>query len=979
MTLRRAQAARCRRRRWLLLAVTGLVLVSPLESGLLPGRIGEVLEASYAQAQDPPSFTEGIPDPCPVNPFVWRPAAPDDGFGTDGSECIVKLPACPISPVRLGLMRLSVPAQHTIDAFAAEEEAVLSAVLANAVLTHEVRAALSAVLTDEDLTDDERAGLSAVLTDGDLTDDERAAALSAVFTDEVAALSAVFTDEVRADLAVLTEGDATGVVGSARDLLGRLSAVSTHTDYADLPALVMEALRRVEEPLRRFERALRRVEGAVNDPADAAALQPGWLPVEMTRYPEFCEDWAPEPGVITDDDTNVDEAGLYQLCRSLRGYVRLDLTATTGTVCRVLTPIECPTFTAVNADGSTFTVAAHRTGSQSCAAVRRRAWTCGDGYLPANTFNSCYQPASERLSDDCSPDGSDTSKQPCWPDIHPACVDGAPEFPLGPSEEFRLAHPKSTATPSQLACAEYVGDDFTQQPSCSHGPDADPADIFSVSFDPGGNHFWCSYEAWLLRPECHRILERPPDCATSGSASCIKRASRTGGCDRVGQTIWCRVLQAALERRAATVDEVEQSGCRPCQHLPFGELPPNCPPAATSRPRSEFGALERVLTVKRDFPAQSRFCFPAVQTTDNYIDNRTCNSRPVCADPPPGRVTWTSPHPSGLAIVNSVVEVSIVDIPLRRLSGERIEWSSWRDRFVAEPVRDFGFTDADAADLTSLGRLTTINLLDGRGDLDATAMTGFGATECSPVHNPRINNDGPYFDLIVEELWPDNPAGRAEILALFGQDSLDWWESLGTQAQRDRTRARRLAWWPDLSTAEREERTANLTVQVACVGNDPPMCRWTPARSGYFKLTAGGAWHMSSGNVRNWNNANNLGRTINEALEDVNEQGRINGLLNRLSLTAQAIGLDNNNNLWGVLDLNPACGEDGSTDRANCQSLGNRDDLFAESRAATARCPNAIDVRVACGGTGSNYNYTETEPVGVMVHEVRVNTAMPSG
>ena len=960
------------------MAVTALVVVSPLESGLLPGRLGEVLETPQAQAQDPPpSFTEGTPEPCPVNPFVWRPAAPGDGFGTDGSECIVKLPACPISPVRLGLMRLSVPAQHTIDAFKDEEEAVLSAVLANAVLTHEVRAALAAVLTDEGLNVGERAALAAVLTDGDLTDVQRAAALSAVFTDdERAALAAVFTDEERAVLAVLTEGDATGVVGSARDLLSRLSAVSTHADYADLPALVMEALRRVEEPLRRFERALRRVEGAVNDPADAA-LRPGWLPAGMIRYPEFCEDWAPEPGVITDDDTNVDEAGLYQLCRSLRGYVRIDLTATTGTVCRVLTPIECPTFTAVNADGSTFTVAAHRTGSQSCAAVRRRAWNCGDGYLPANTFNSCYQPASERLSDDCSPDGSDTSRQPCWPDIHPACVDGAPEFPLGPSEEFRLAHPNSTATPSQLACAEYVGDDFTLQRSCRHGPDAEPEDIFSVSFDPGGNFFWCSYEAWLLRPECHRILNRPPDCATSSPASCIKRASRTGGCDRVGQTIWCRVLQAALERGDRTADEVEQSGCRPCQHLPFQELPSHCASADTSRPRSDFGALERVLTVKRDFPAQSRYCFPAVQTTDDYINNRTCNSRPVCADPPPGRVTWTSPHPSGLAIVNSVVEVSVVDIPLQRLSGDRIEWSSWRKRFVADGVSDFGFTDAVAAGLTSLGRLTTINLRDGRGDLDATAMTGSGATECSPVHNPRTVNDGPYFDLIVEELWPDTPAGRAEILALFGQDSLDWWESLGTQAQRDRTRARGLDWWPDLSTDDsRAERTAELTVQIECAGNDPPMCRWTPARSGYFKLTAGGAWHMSSSNVRNWGNSNTLGRTINEALEDANERNRVLGLLNRLGLDAQDIGLEPGS--IGVLGLNPACGEDGSMDRSLCPSLGSRDDLFAEDRATTARCPDAIDVRVACGGTGSNYNYTETEPVGVMVHEVRVNTVMPS-
>ena len=49
-----------RRRLWVLLALAGLVLVSPLESGLLPGRLGEVLEPSPAEAQTPPlSFEDG--------------------------------------------------------------------------------------------------------------------------------------------------------------------------------------------------------------------------------------------------------------------------------------------------------------------------------------------------------------------------------------------------------------------------------------------------------------------------------------------------------------------------------------------------------------------------------------------------------------------------------------------------------------------------------------------------------------------------------------------------------------------------------------------------------------------------------------------------------------------------------------------------------------------------------------------------------
>ena len=53
-----------------------------------------------------------------------------------------------------------------------------------------------------------------------------------------------------------------------------------------------------------------------------------------------------------------------------------------------------------------------------------------------------------------------------------------------------------------------------------------------------------------------------------------------------------------------------------------------------------------------------------------------------------------------------------------------------------------------------------------------------------------------------------------------------------------------------------------------------------------------------------------------------------------------------------------------------------RDWLFTEDATPTTAC-SPIDSRVVCG-SGETGNYTETEPVGVLVHEVQVRTVMPS-
>ena len=171
-------------------------------------------------------------------------------------------------------------------------------------------------------------------------------------------------------------------------------------------------------------------------------------------------------------------------------------------------------------------------------------------------------------------------------------------------------------------------------------------------------------------------------------------------------------------------------------------------------------------------------------------------------------------------------------------------------------------------------------------------------------------------------------------------------------------------------------RRADLTDQIQCVRNNYTVCDWTPSRSGYFKLTAAGAWRMTRSRGRDWRGSYTLGSKINEALENQVVRDKTARLIAQQGLTPQQVGI--NPNSWEVRGLNPACGEDGDWQPADCLAIGTRSTLFDEAHAPTASCSD-IDLRVRCGTGGDSYNYTETEPVGVIVHEVRVNTVMPSG
>ena len=688
------------------------------------------------------------------------------------------------------------------------------------------------------------------------------------------------------------------------------------------------------------------------------------------RYPEFCDDFVQK---------RASPVG-YGLCSNLRGHVVFapipHMNPITGLeeFCRALRPIECPTLGVTRSDGTTLDIATNRIGSQICGAVLRRSWTCPttEPYEPLNAFNRCFLPT-----------------QPFSPGSHPACGPGAPAFPLG----------------GPAACEEYVGADFLQDPTrldCRQ---------LIVSLDPvAGNDHWCRYNPWQLRAECFRNVGRPADCS-GPQAFCIKRVSRAGGCDQIGQTILCRVFQEDFAQNPARpVEDFQRRGagviryleglsgvphavCNPCQQLPFSAAPTDsrCASTASSRPRSRFGALERVLAVKRDFPAQyyiseSNNCL-RVTTTAEYESNTACQRRPVCADPMTGRITWASGHPSGLAIVNSAVTVSVVDVPLQR-RDERIMIVAdinFPRRFSGQILNGnfLGvayFTDVPTSDPHALDALTTIRFGDRvHRDVHIAFRSRDGDTEC-------IVRDVPYFDLIVEELWPDHAESRDEIIALFGMESLQRWDGLDAAEQRALTEARGLEWLggnPIPNSSQVAARRAALTFQSECVGNNPWECDWTPTRSGFFRLTAAGAWRMAQSDVRSWRKPYNLGETINDSLR--NDPGfgqRLRRRLDAVGYTASDAGLltDGIGQIIGVRDVDPGCNLTTWNDPPCQNQLDDPLELFRLGNAATANCwPGApIDLRVLCRG-GENYNYTETEAVGVMVHEVRTNTVMPSG
>jgi len=159
---------------------------------------------------------------------------------------------------------------------------------------------------------------------------------------------------------------------------------------------------------------------------------------------------------------------------------------------------------------------------------------------------------------------------------------------------------------------------------------------------------------------------------------------------------------------------------------------------------------------------------------------------------------------------------------------------------------------------------------------------------------------------------------------------------------------------------------------VPCNSGEVIWCRWTPTRSGYYTLTAAGAWLVgrSSKSIRDAVipiGAEQYYRDRDPvliALGDPATRQRIQNLL-RDPLRATR---------WDAADIGLT---DDLTDYRPLllSSTVRSDSPYTLDGPA---CPSR-DLRFYCTGgrIGSN-SYTESEPIGIVVHEVRVATRSPN-
>ena len=660
-------------------------------------------------------------------------------------------------------------------------------------------------------------------------------------------------------------------------------------------------------------------------------------PPDKYLYPEFCEE-------------RFISSPQFDKCEIATGYVVQVYDS--GRICRLIHPIECPTGT-------------HRSGAQKCRAVQRRDWTCGTGEQKANQFNQCYRPSTHDANA-----------------VHPACVTGAPEFPLGPSPDFIRTIPPPRGTASQQACAEYVGEDYTDSLNCaSDFPIKGSDDTINLpsgaTLRSASSAFWCQYNTMMLNLDCHLNSGQPSECSTPVDALCLKRLSQAGGCDLIVQTIRCLAYQADFAEGSAEFQAVRDAGCEPCNTLPFEAPASGCPLYQSSRPRvgNNIDPYGIIFAAKRSLSISANACRYEGGTpsfADRFRPNQlrsgqqtlpnTCTDLPVCADPPSGRLEWSSAHASGRAVVNSRVILSITDIPLVTESQPLI---GYNPKSGADPsgilsknsVSIQFYSDGDGRVRAKLFNELADKAYSNVGDTDndPTDDDGMVTSECTLREEPRFN-------IIIQELWPDQD--EAEIKKLFGDDALEWWTDLSSdengtieEKRKASTEARGITWLESSATADdQKKRRAELTNEIQCyVQQSHRTCAWQPTRSGYYKLIGAGVWMSTFIRSRHWA----LFQGNHFANFNTLTKADIQKLLDDTGLTAEQVGLDSDNMLLESF-------------------LDDPNWLYSsEADVSFTNCSPAVDLRVRCIGGSQRGNYTETEPIGIMVHEVRVNTITP--
>ncbi len=641
---------------------------------------------------------------------------------------------------------------------------------------------------------------------------------------------------------------------------------------------------------------------------------PGPVPAGMMRYPEFCE------LRIESDHAK------YGDCLTTTGFAVMQYADQNGDTieeCRLLYPVKCPV---VDVNGTD--VGLHRLEARTCKAVQRRTWQCDAGYIPGNRFNECYRALQSSVIG-----------------THPACGVGAPYIPL-------------------ISCADYVGTDYPYQSGdldCVtdyHTGYSNPAKQLQPNSRTGASsNYWCEFDAALLRVECH---ETPtPSTCTADTMSCIKRLTAIGGCSLIANTIHCRSLQEELSRGVVAVRDLLRVDCVPCVVLPFSP-PTGCPEEISEEPEpSQWVSnplfarwYEAIFRIRDDFAVGHGNCSAVI--LHERRPNSRCRRVPTCADPPIGVLSWESAHFSGLALVNRPVVFEIsrpsyshiqMKIPQYDSTApdQPISWpNDWtsipRYQYTSGPPRSSNVrTWVPVNDSRHFNSLRT--MLDG---------------ECTVRYEPS-------FRISVRELWPGNTADQDEILRLFGAESLNWWMGLSSEEQQRRTDARGSALLEIIECNHFHRAEPNNRI----------WCRWEPKRSGYYVIVGEVAWVVEYSERREWSAPqidaiNNYLQTQSNRTDVVNKLRNLNRQRRRLGqndLSLADLGLE----------VDSISGEPVNT----LPLPANRDEQLFTATSDLTGCP-PIDLRIACAGEHSSGNHTETEPIGIMVHEVRVGTVTPS-
>ncbi len=663
------------------------------------------------------------------------------------------------------------------------------------------------------------------------------------------------------------------------------------------------------------------------------------------RYPEFCEEQ------VNQSD---DPQGYADCTSSLGVAVKSD-----DAVCRIFYPIKCPAGVLELA----------RVGAHTCRAVKRRNWTCGAGYLAGNRFPICFREIEFAAGE-----------------AVPACQGKVPD--LGAFKEGERACETYVgsdvlAAPGEIACSAYTTGDFEGLTGFTR---------VAMQANPD-NAYWCRFDAAKLTLNCHGPNQPASGCAQQ-DAMCLKRASRTGGCDQIIETVRCRAYQTAFAQSRIDIAAVREQGCVPCVNLPFQS--PTCQDETTrqtdrynpSHPYT-FARQEGILRCRVDFTGDA---LPQWHPSHTGRRPQPCPPEPdparVCADPPTGTLEWNSNHFSQLVVVNSAVVVRIVDLPFEFRTVRSLYYQPDR-RWVSQAVAETRsrtlplLTDPTSADRRPRQLISPDGIRPDRPYASlhsiATGERRQGR-ECVPI-------DIPVFNLLVQELWPDRPDDRSEMEALFGADALDgWWDgselsSEELEARRRRlTEARGLQWWGDLTVEQQEARNAQHLVTIEC-HVQARECVWRPLRSGYYKLVGAGGWPVRRSRGREWRAtigtnpcrfghpdcgsltyAEAFAANMKEFTSNPNNRSWLEAQLSARGLTLEDAGLEDAGSFITLRDHE----ED-------------PDWLYSEDAGGLTGCPDPIDLRVHCGGGGGAGNYTETPPVGVVVHEIQTRTRAAAG